>query len=365
MREGLYQVELIDSTQPVGRPFPETTVDDKTYAHAIPGHEFSVRITVHRNPLTNTFPFEYLRVGLFIDGHDVNYWKRMDLTAAPGQKMVSASFQGWKKNTSDLRAFQFSTPVLASADEEADPQFKAVLSKKPLGQIKIVVHEAVLAPGVFENKSGFHEMPGAQKVSENKKFWQQASVTTTAGRQIDSEREKFTPLPVWKNISAIPNYEMSLSYHTAEMVSFIQTFSEHQKRASASCNTAATKSTSNGGNKSSSSSAGGGGKRRKQGTAAANEPIMVDLTQDDDEEDASVAVSNHRKRTADKKTNGNDNDDDIFDTSDEDEDEVNQEQDSDVEELDKRTMQKEVDLLDMTSEGDHSSEWQKVKRSRA
>jgi len=348
-------------------------VDDKTYAHAIPGHEFSVRITVHRNPLTNTFPFEYLRVGLFIDGHDVNYWKRMDLTAAPGQKMVSASFQGWKKNTADLRAFQFSTPVLATADEEADPQFKAALSKKPLGQIKIVVHEAVLAPGVFENKSGFHEMPGAQKVSEDKKFWQQASVTTTAGRQIDSEKEKFTPLPVWKNISAIPNYEMSLSYHTAEMVSFIQTFSEHQKRANASSSTAATKSSSSVGNKSSTSSASGGGKRRKQDTAASNEPIMVDLTQEE-EEDASIgagvgrasaAVSNNRKRTADKKTDGNASNDDIFDTSDEDEDEVNQEQDSDVEELDKRTMQKEVDMLDMTSEGDQSSEWQKVKRSRA
>ena len=79
MRDGLYEVQLVDEGD---LPFQESCVEGTTYAHAKPGQEFAVRITVHRNPLNGEFPFNYLRLGLFIDGHDVNYWKRMDMTAA-------------------------------------------------------------------------------------------------------------------------------------------------------------------------------------------------------------------------------------------------------------------------------------------
>lgn len=354
MREGLYEVELIDID---GRPILETAVDGKTYAHAVPGREFSVRITVHRNPQTNRFPFDYLRLGLFIDGHDVNYWKRMDLTASGGQKMVSAAFQGWKKNTVDLRAFQFALPALATPQDA--PTLKAEMSNKPLGQIKIVVHEATLSIGTFENKSGFHEMPGAQKVSEDKKFWQQASVTTTAGRHIDSEKEKFTPLPVWKNISATPNYELVLNYHTVEMVNFIKTFSEHQKNVQAA--SAASAAAAAG-----ASSIGGGAKRKRKEPAP--EPIVVDLTLDDDESNAgtgrgsNVHSGSSGAAPATKRASGdNDDDEAIFDTD----EEEDLEGDGEVQLLDKRTLHRDVDLLDMTEGGEEGeATWQKVTRSR-
>ena len=363
MREGLYEVELIDND---GRPFLETAVDGKTYAHAVPGSEFSVRITVHRNPQTNRFPFDYLRLGLFIDGHDVNYWKRMDLTASGGQKMVSAAFQGWKKNTVDLRAFQFALPALATPQDAADPTLNAEMSKKPLGQIKIVVHEATLSTGTFENKSGFHEMPGAQKVSEDKKFWQQASVTTTAGRHIESEKEKFTPLPVWKNISATPNYELMLNYHTVEMVHFIKTFSEHQKKVQAAAAASAAAGAAAG-----ASSGGGGGAKRKR-KEPAPEPIVVDLTLDDDESPAGIDRGNIHSgsagaapatKTTGDKDNDNDNDDEaIFDT---DEEEEEGDGDGEVQLLDKRTLHRDVDMLDMTGgDGEEEATWQKVTRSR-
>ena len=355
MREGLYEVELVDAGGQVA--FPEASVDGKTYAQAAPGHEFSVRVTVHRNPVTDMFPFQYLRLGLFIDGHDVNYWKRMDLTATTGQKSVSASFQGWKKNTMDLRAFQFATPALASAEEDADPQFKAEMSKKPLGQIKVVVHEAVLSNGIFENKSGFHEMPSAPKVSESKKFWQQASVTTSAGRHIESEKEKFTPLPMWKNISSTPNYEMSLNYHTSEMIQFIRTFSEHQKKVQA--NTAAAAAAA--------SSGGAGSKRKRKEPAAA--PVVVDLTLDDDDNNNDGGDDNAGGRAPAAATArggkkaapavANDEEDSIHDT----ESEGAEDSESEVEELDKSKMQRQVDLLDLSGDqeaGGAAAEWQKV-----
>jgi len=70
--------------------------------------------------------------------------------------------------------------------------------------------------GIYENKSGFHEMPQQAKIAEDKKFWQQASLTTKAGRRIDAgEKEKFVPLQRWQNVSKEANYTMQLNYHTS------------------------------------------------------------------------------------------------------------------------------------------------------
>lgn len=334
MRDGLYEVHLIDQ---YGNPIAESTIEDKVYAHAAPSQEFSVRITVHKNPRTGRFPFEYLRLGLFIDGHDVNYWKRMDLTVASDQSAVSASFQGWKKNTIDLRAFVFSSPALASAEDELNPQIREEMSKKPLGQIKIIVHEATVSDGIFENKSGFHEMPPAQKVSEGKKFWQQASLTTTAGRRIESDKEKFTPLQVWKNISPIPNHEMVLNYHTFEMIKFIETFTEHQRRMQAYVDH----------NSGTGASSNGTGLKRKREEKPA--PIVVDLTEDDDA--ASSSSSAHRAKSAAPVISQAD--DEIVDSD--------NEGDGDVRVLDRSRLRKEVDLFDMSGEGgEDEAEWQRV-----
>lgn len=164
MREGLYEVQLMDVRE---QPFREEVIDDKPYTHASPGHEFTVKITVHRHPVSGDFPYACIRVGLFVDGYDVQYWKRIDLQVmAPTQSSVSAIFVGFKKNTADLRAFVFSTPAGATAEEEKSAQFKEDLQKRPVGQIKVIIHEAEPVPEapVFHNKSGFHEVPDKGKV---------------------------------------------------------------------------------------------------------------------------------------------------------------------------------------------------------
>lgn len=135
MREGLYEVQLVNQH---GVPFREEEIDDKSYTHASPGQEFTVKITVHRHPVSGHFPYDCLRVGLFVDGYDVQYWKRMDFTLTPSHlDSVSAVFVGFKKNTADLRAFVFSAPAGATAEEERDPLFKEAVSKRPLGEIKV------------------------------------------------------------------------------------------------------------------------------------------------------------------------------------------------------------------------------------
>lgn len=135
MREGLYEVQLVNVND---EPFREEEIDDKTYTHAAPGQEFTVKITVHRHPITGEFPYACLRLGLFVDGYDVQYWKRMDFTVTPAElDHVSAVFVGFKKNTADLRAFVFSAPAGATAEEERDPLFKETVAKRPLGEIKV------------------------------------------------------------------------------------------------------------------------------------------------------------------------------------------------------------------------------------
>jgi hypothetical protein len=68
---------------------------------AIPNEEYSVKVNVYRNKDGN-FPAPLLRIGLFVDGVDVHYWKRIDLTdnlilTAHKKEPVSTRFWGFKQ----------------------------------------------------------------------------------------------------------------------------------------------------------------------------------------------------------------------------------------------------------------------------
>jgi hypothetical protein len=136
------------------------------------GKEYAVKVCIHRLP-NGEWPYPYMRVGLFVDSLDVQYWKRLDLTTQEMRSAtsVTASFWGFKKDSSNLNAFVFSNPSLSSGDS-----YSAQLSE--VGQIKAIIHEAVVGEGVFQNVSGSFSVPTVPSaVVEGKKFWQQASVS--------------------------------------------------------------------------------------------------------------------------------------------------------------------------------------------
>ena len=300
MRQGCFEVSLVDAN---GVVFDERTlgVDRRCFVRAEPGKEYHVRINVYRNPDTGRFPVRYLRLGLYVDGCDVQYWKRLDLSneaVLPGNKLlpVSSCFWGFKKNVTELRSFIFATPIGEGGSKiQLSERSRATVAAE-LGTIRVVAFEAVLVGGTYSNTHGEHEVPGtAQLPGEGEgscsKFWQQPSVSTAAGRRVEDSRERFRPLLRWQNSTAEPLQELVLHYHSAHMLEFLTSFPalvESLPHAKGSFNAFPSESgsgagiSSSGGIRSSSSSS------RSQSLAPSSllgPAVVIDLTADSDEND--------------------------------------------------------------------------------
>lgn len=218
MRQGQYEILLLSDD---GGGYEERQLLGKTCVRAEPGKEYNVRINVYRDARGN-FPAKYLRFGLFVDGVDVQYWKRIDLSddaLLPTNPLepVSSRFWGFKKNVNDIRSFVFSVP-----DTSTNSYAHSAEEYKCLGSVKLEVYEACVTYGTYENQSGQFEAPSTQQIGESAKFWQQASLTTAAGRKIELEKEKFLPLPRWKNLRKVPDEVLVVQYHTASMMDFLE-----------------------------------------------------------------------------------------------------------------------------------------------
>ena len=224
MREGKFELIAagVDASYHGSNAFEERTVGGKTYAVAMPGHEYCVKVNVYRDEDGNFTP-KRLRIGLYVDGNDVQYWKRIDLTKehllpSNVETPVSVKFWGFKKDITDIRSFQFVTPKTVSS--EADMSSSNIES---LGQIHAVIYEAVVVGGTFENKVGAHEVPTSQNISEVGKFWQQASLSTRGGRKLPKDFEQFDPLEKWINVDKVkPLHSMTLFYHTRSTLDCIE-----------------------------------------------------------------------------------------------------------------------------------------------
>jgi len=130
-----------------GRCFNERSVNGVNYFVAEAGIEYIVKVTIRRDPQTSKFHAQRLKVGLYIDGQDVNYWKRLDSTEIPmEQNEMSTCFLGFKKNNDELSSFVFTTPDLRSEYLPNDQQ-----NYSSIGQIKIVMYEAISLEGIFNN----------------------------------------------------------------------------------------------------------------------------------------------------------------------------------------------------------------------
>lgn len=179
MREGKFEL-VVGSTGNL-RAFNERVIDKKTYAIADAGEEYYVKVNIYRD-LNGLFYPPRLRVGLFVDGNDVQYWKRIDLSEESilpkdPNVPVSATFWGFKKNVTDMRSFVFAKlkePSSSSSSSSGGSNGSDSTSSS-IGSLHVVIYEASVIGGTFENKNGFHEIPENQIILENKKFWQQVS----------------------------------------------------------------------------------------------------------------------------------------------------------------------------------------------
>ena len=216
MREGKFELVAASTDKSFKnlKPFEERFINGSVYAVAIPGQEYCVKVNIYRDQNGNFTP-KRLRIGLYVDGNDVQYWKRIDLTKehllpTAANVPVSATFWGFKKNVSDIRSFQFAATKASSnvaCNRESD--------SKPLGQIHVVIYEAMVAGGTFKNKCGDHQVPTDQSIPEGKKFWEQASLSTSGGRKLPLNLEQFDELEKWINIDQkVPLHAMTLNYHT-------------------------------------------------------------------------------------------------------------------------------------------------------
>ena len=218
MRDGKFElvVASVNDSFAGMRIISERCIGDHVYAVAVPGLEYCVKVNIYRDK-NGLFTPPRLRIGLYVDGNDVQYWKRIDLTKVnllptAADEPVSATFWGFKKNVADIRSFQFAAAKTSTAESSSSLQ----PDTKSVGQIHAVIYEAMVIGGTFENKNGIHEVPESMNIPEDVKFWQQASLTTNAGRKIPDKVEQFDPLEKWINVGPLSNplQEMTLFYHT-------------------------------------------------------------------------------------------------------------------------------------------------------
>jgi hypothetical protein len=126
-----------------------------------------------------------------------------------GQKEVS--FKGFREKDRDLRAFKFAEPTLSDQHATGD----AVSS---VGVICVKVERRKLTGASQIPLAGCYEAPQSAELKEAKKFWQQPSLETEAGRHTTNGLGAFSPL-LYVTIATFPSLE--LRYHTKAMADIL------------------------------------------------------------------------------------------------------------------------------------------------
>ena len=221
MREGVFELLLLVD----GEPVETVEIQGQVYAVARPGSEYTVKVNIYpKKP--GVFGFRYLRLGLFIDGVDVNYWKRVDFTAlsdTPKSKdePISVFFYGFSKTQTEMTSFVFATPSPPSSSSSSN---LSTTENSSLGNIVLVVYEADVSSGTHANVSKSVTLSDTS-VNDDTKLWRRPSVTTTAGKSLVG-KETFQPLGKWINKSKTPMKSITLKYHTKEMLNVLQHLSK-------------------------------------------------------------------------------------------------------------------------------------------
>lgn len=246
MRQGCFEIQLIDQNESILTSDNIFNYNGKYIVgidDTINGIPYIVKVNIYRDTQTNEFPFQYMRVGLFVDGIDVNYWKRVDLSAGEidsTQSCIHVKFHGFQTRSQVLNEFIFNKP--RAIDTSINTNIQTEL--KPLGSIHVVFYEAIVQEGIFNNDNivNLPNIPHQSNnvISDQEKFWKQSSLNTIAGNIVNKDKEPFRPVIKWKNKSPTPFYEMTLFYHSISMIEFFCNFI-NDERANLSANITSSK----------------------------------------------------------------------------------------------------------------------------
>ena len=133
---------------------------------------------------------------------------------------VTVIFEGFKKNTTDLRSFKFGVPDLKIPSARTSSSFASSSSKQSvddLGKIRASIFKVISTSKVtvMQNQSKFHEVPAHALTGTEKKAKDQPSLVTVAGQGVAEELGRFpSELMVW-NTPTDPIAVLSLTYHTS------------------------------------------------------------------------------------------------------------------------------------------------------
>jgi len=208
----------------------ERVVNGTNYFVAVPGEEYYLKVFVYRDS-DGKFPFRYIRIAAYVDGMDVNYWKRLDMSnenVLPSDPMepLSATFWGFKKSDSEIQSFRFAN---MHAPGTVGSSSSGSGGEADAGQVKVDIFEAEVSEGMISNLSGCHEVPTQTAAhSSSQKFWSQPSVTTVGGKKL-ANIEKFVPIARWSNkphpVTGDPDsplLTLNSKYHTGMILSTLE-----------------------------------------------------------------------------------------------------------------------------------------------
>lgn len=212
MRDGSFEVKAFAVSNDV-----ELEETAEGFIVAKPGIEYYLKIRIYKSKETVRIG-PCIKVGLFVDGVDVLYWKRIDLSTNKDEVMAETTFHGFKNETVEVKTFVFQKPRVMNADKLKD----FVKSPSDVGVFKVVFYEAEVVNETFANNiKSTEKIPVTTFVSDSEKFWKQASVGTSGGRTV-TNKEVFKPLPKWINKTKEPFKILLAKYHTEEQIRLMQ-----------------------------------------------------------------------------------------------------------------------------------------------
>lgn len=227
MRIGQFEVSLLVKETLV----PEEIIDTETYAIVNAGDSYTVQVNIYP-----PFPCDFLRIGLFVDGVDVNYWKRVNFTTLSEEAHESLApatvvFWGFAKSQNEMKSFVFAPPIASSSSSSSASD---VHTSKAFGRIKVVIYKAAMTFGTYLNQtidtsSSSNSQSTQMQVRPDTKFWTQPSVGTIAG-DVLKNKEVFKPLEKWINSSSTPLITLEMEYHTRDMLEVLRQVGDDSRK---------------------------------------------------------------------------------------------------------------------------------------
>mmetsp|Transcript_22144 Transcript_22144/g.50142 ORF Transcript_22144/g.50142 Transcript_22144/m.50142 type:complete len:236 (-) Transcript_22144:198-905(-) len=145
----------------------------------------------------------YLAISLYVDGHDVGYNKVVKRISAA---KYTFTFRGFREKDLDLRAFKFAEPSVSDQQSAGD-------AGSSMGTIRVHVKRRQHT-GTKAAKLSCYEAPQSKELKEGKKFWQQPSLATEAGRLLQTGLANFNR-DQFQTLKIFPSLE--LHYHSSAM----------------------------------------------------------------------------------------------------------------------------------------------------